>query len=89
MTPVNSHSDEHRTDLGVLGQFEHLRDSGTQAIAAYTTYIGNPAELKRLEQEFHGVCRAARALMRDMEMAVDEADRYVWFLSCHWCSFGF
>lgn len=55
-------------------EFDHVKHSGTLVISEYIEYTGVPAGLKDIEQRFHGICSKLRALMRQVDMAVDEAD---------------
>ena len=58
-------------------EWDQVKHSGTLVISEYIEYTGVPAGLKDIEQRFHEICSTLRALMRQVDMAVDEADWYV------------
>ena len=71
-------------DVQTCTQFDERLSSARQAITEYLKHDGPVSELKYIETQFKKVCSDLRTLMRRMELAVDEADRWVWFLVLPW-----
>jgi hypothetical protein len=65
------------TGVQTCAQFDEVLSSARQAITDYLSHDGPVPGLKDIEIQFKKSCSDLRTLMRRMELAVDEADRWV------------